>query len=212
MSDPANEAPEPLNIKKYPNRRYYDATRSRHVTLEEIYGLIRQGHQVQVTDSKTGEDITAKLLAQIIIELDPLKLGVFPIPLLHGLLRSNEQPVTELARRYFEQFLGVFLTSQKDLGGYFGRMIGLRGQAPTFADWARMMWGPLGVVPPGPQGGPLGQAPAAQSPPVEPQAPAAENGLGEQVESLRAQLEALQKKLAGSKPKRPPRRPGKSPK
>src|SRR5690348_15810356 len=108
MPDPATEGPQRLNIKKYPNRRYYDATRSRHVTLEEIYALIREGHEVQVTDSRTGQDITAKVLAQIIIELDPLKLGVFPVPLLHGLLRSNEQAVTELGRRYFEQLLGFF--------------------------------------------------------------------------------------------------------
>jgi polyhydroxyalkanoate synthesis repressor PhaR len=201
MSEPVNESPEILNIKKYPNRRYYDATRSRHVTLEEIYALIREGHEVRVTDSKTGEDITAKLLAQIIIELDPPKLGVFPVPLLHGLLRSNEQAVTELARRYFEQFLGVFLTSQKDLGGYFGRMMGLRGQAPTFADWARIMWGPLGVVPPGAQAAP--PAPASSPGPHPPVAP--ENGLREQVESLRGQLETLQKQLADAKPRRPGR-------
>ena len=204
MSNFSDESPGVLNIKKYPNRRYYDATRSRHVTLEEIYALIRQGHEVRVTDSKTGEDITAKLLAQIIIELDPPKLGVFPIPLLHGLLRSNEQAVTELARRYFEQFLGVFLTSQKDLGGYFGRMMGLRGQAPTFADWARMMWGPLGVVPPAPQG-----SPPASAPPPEPQAHTpSENGLKEQMETLRDQLEALQSRMAAAKPKKPRRRRG----
>ena len=203
MSEGIDESPEILNIKKYPNRRYYDATRSRHVTLEEIYALIRQGHEVRVTDSKTGEDITAKLLAQIIIELDPPKLGVFPIPLLHGLLRSNEQAVTELARRYFEQFLGVFLTSQKDFGGYFGRMMGLRGQAPTFADWARIMWGPLGVVPPGAQA--AAPSPEQTSAP-ETQGQTSENGLREKVELLRGQLEALQNQVAAAKPKRPQRR------
>jgi polyhydroxyalkanoate synthesis repressor PhaR len=201
VSDPTDPSSPTLNIKKYPNRRYYDATRSRHVTLEEIYGLIRQGHQVQVTDSKTSEDITAKLLAQIIIELDPLKLGVFPVPLLHGLLRSNEQAVTDLARKYFEQLLGVFLTSQKDLSGYFGRMMGLRGQAPTFADWARMMWGPLGVVPPGPN------TKATERPaPLEPQAPASQDELREQIESLRGQLEALRKQIPDAGKERPKRR------
>ncbi len=75
-----------LEIKKYPNRRYYDATRSRHVTLEEINNLIRDGYEVRVTDSKTGQDITAKVLAQIILELDSPKLGIFPVPLLHRLI------------------------------------------------------------------------------------------------------------------------------
>ena len=32
-----------LRIRKYPNRRYYDSTRSRHMTLEEIYAAIRDG-------------------------------------------------------------------------------------------------------------------------------------------------------------------------
>ena len=58
-------------LKKYPNRRYYDTTQSRHITLDEIYAMIRGGVDVHVTDSKTGEDITAKVLAQIILEHDP---------------------------------------------------------------------------------------------------------------------------------------------
>ena len=210
MKKPENEPHERLNIKKYPNRRYYDATRSRHVTFEEIYALIRNGHEVRVTDSKTGEDITAKVLAQIIIEMDPLKLGVFPVPLLHGLLRSNEQVVTDLARRYFEQLLGFFLTSQKDLGGYFGRVMGLRGQAPTFADWARMMWGPLGVVPPVPQetAAHAGPGPEATAPAGEAPGPPRDE-VREQVEILRGQLEALREQLSSQTPRRPRRRPRK---
>ena len=74
-----------LKIRKYPNRRYYDSTRSRHLTLEALYAAIRDGYEIEVTDSKTGQDITAKVLAQIIIDLDPPKLGVFPVALLHKL-------------------------------------------------------------------------------------------------------------------------------
>ena len=219
MADKGNPGAKRLSIKTYPNRRYYDATRSRHVTLEEIHGLIREGYEVQVTDSRTGQDITAKVLAQIIIELDPPKLGVFPVALLHGLLRSNEQAVTDLTRRYFEHFLGFLLTSRKDLGGYLQRSMGLPGPAPTFADWARMMWGPLGMVPPG-QEGPAGR-PAAPpeagdtAPPAGMPAPAQD--VREQIESLRGQLEALRQKLSNPSRRRatrpgrksPPRRPAK---
>jgi len=90
-----------LRIRKYPNRRYYDSTRSRHVTLEEIHNLIRQGYEVEVTDSKTGQDITAKLLGQIIVELDPPKMGVFPVSMLHRLLRSNQELVGDFIQKYF---------------------------------------------------------------------------------------------------------------
>ena len=60
MAQTSPESPRRLIIKKYPNRRYYDATRSRHVTFEELHSLVRDGYELQVTDSKTGEDITGK--------------------------------------------------------------------------------------------------------------------------------------------------------
>ena len=105
--------PKRLKIRKYPNRRYYDSTRSRHLTLEELYAAIRDGYEIEVTDSKTGQDITAKVLAQIIIDLDPPKLGVFPVALLHKLLRTNEQLVQDFTEKYFNQALATFLESQR---------------------------------------------------------------------------------------------------
>jgi polyhydroxyalkanoate synthesis repressor PhaR len=132
-----------LEIRKYPNRRYYDTTRSRHLTLEEIHTAIRGGCEIQVTDSKTGQDITAKVLAQIILELDPPKLSVFPVALLHRLLRSNEQLVQDFTDKYFNRALSAFLDSQKNFEQYLRQAMGLPSSAPTAADWARMMWGPF---------------------------------------------------------------------
>src|SRR4051812_42904889 len=104
-----------LVIRKYPNRRYYDSSRSRHVTLEDIHSLIRGGYDVQVTDSRSGQDITGRVLAQIIVDLDAPKLDVFPVPLLHKLLRSSEQLVTDFVQKYFNQALDSFLDSQRNM-------------------------------------------------------------------------------------------------
>src|SRR5579872_4860512 len=84
-----------LQIRKYPNRRYYDATRSRHLTLEDIRSLVRDGADIRVTDSKTSADITAKVLAQIILELDAEKIDAFPVALLVRLIRVNDQLVKD---------------------------------------------------------------------------------------------------------------------
>src|SRR5436305_900237 len=139
----ADQEVKRLRIRKYPNRRYYDTTRSRHVTLEEIHNLIRQGYEVQVTDSKTGQDITAKLLGQIIIELDPPKMDVFPVSMLHRLLRSNQELVTDFIHKYFNQPLTAFFDSQRNMEQVFRQAMGLQSPAPTVADWAKMMWGPF---------------------------------------------------------------------
>ena len=143
MADTGSATAKSLVIRKYPNRRYYDTTRSRHVTLEEIYALIRDGYEVQVTDSKTGHDITPKVLAQIIIELDSPKLGVFPVPMLHRLLRSNQELVSDFVEKYFNQPLTAFLDSQRNMEQCFRQAIGIQTPTPTVADWAKMMWGPF---------------------------------------------------------------------
>jgi len=195
MNQTTQAAERLLSIKKYPNRRYYDATRSRHVTFEEIYELVRDGYDVQITDSKSGEDITAKVLAQLIIELDPLKLGVFPVAMLHGLLRVTPQAMTEYAGRYWAQMFGSLAESQRDMGEYVRRMMGApaEGFAPGMADWARMMWG---GGPPG-NGGTTSQAgPVLES---EKKSEGKDEGadLREELEELSRQMEALKKRLIG---------------
>ena len=211
MSDPADttdEAGKRLTIRKYPNRRYYDSTRSRHLTLEEIYQAIRDGYEVQVTDSKSGADITARVLAQMIIELDTPKLGVFPVPLLHRLLRANEQLVADFTRKYFSQALDAFLDSQKQFEHSLRSAMGLKTSTPTVADWTRMMWGPLN--PSAWRGTGAAGVPAAEAAPEKPAAPG--NDLAAVVEQLRGQVDQLQKQLAkrtrsrrGVEPKRPRR-------
>jgi len=132
-----------LELRKYPNRRYYDATRSRHVTLEEIHALIRDGNEITVTDSKTGEDLTAKVLAQIILELDPPKLNIFPVPLLHRLIRANEELVRDFIDKYFNQALLTFLDSQHQYEQYLRQILQLQSAQPMLSDWPKMMLNPF---------------------------------------------------------------------
>ena len=206
MAQTSPESPKRLTIKKYPNRRYYDATRSRHVTFEELHSLVRDGYELQVTDSKTGEDITAKVLAQLIIDLDSPKLEVFPIPLLHGLLRSNQQAVTDFARRYFGGMVANFLESQRDWEQHLQRMMGIKQAAPTMADWARIMWGPLGQIPSGPAGNGTPVAEPANIPAPPPADETEADNLREQLKSLRDEIQSLRKQVAPSGGKRTSKR------
>src|SRR5690606_34888429 len=68
-----------------------DRSQSRHITLEQIRDLIRDGREIEVTDSKTGEDITRKVMTQILLEFESEKLSLFPLPMLQLMIRTNEQ-------------------------------------------------------------------------------------------------------------------------
>lgn len=79
-----------IQIRRYPNRRFYDRTRRRYVTLGDIEQLVRDGGTVEVHDSRNGDDLTRQVLAQILLERHPDKMELFPTDLLHALLQAND--------------------------------------------------------------------------------------------------------------------------
>lgn len=147
MTDKGAKKP-PIELRKYPNRRYYDVTQSRQATLDDIYRLVRDGRDVTVTDSKTGDDITVKVLAQIILERDSPNLRLFPVELLHHVIRTSEPLFREFMEKYFSQALRAFLDSRRQFEQYVRFSLGLsnavQGMNPAQAmlDWTRMMMRP----------------------------------------------------------------------
>lgn len=135
-----------LEIKKYANRRYYDTTHSRHLSLEEIRNLVRDGYDLKVVDGTTGADITAQVLTQIILELDTPKLDSLPVPLLTRLIRMNDQLVKDFIEKYFNQALHSFLDYQKQVEEQIRRTHGLPSSMPTLTDWTKAMLEPFAMA------------------------------------------------------------------
>lgn len=87
-----------VRIRKYPNRRLYDTSRSRHLTHDGVIALVAEGRTVQVTDSRSGADITNAVLLQIMIERDPQKIAALPSDLVIRAMRSDAGPLSSAAR------------------------------------------------------------------------------------------------------------------
>lgn len=85
-------------IKRYPNRKLYNTETKQYVTLEEIAKMVRQGHDIQVIDHVTNEDLTALTMTQIIFELEKNQAGFFPLNLLSGLVRMGGDKINHLQR------------------------------------------------------------------------------------------------------------------
>lgn len=177
--------PQRHEVKKYANRRFYDVSRSRHVTLSDLYQLVREGHEIVVTDSASGEDITNVVLTQIILEHDPPKMDLFPSSLLHQAIQTNEQMIRRFIDRYFAQAMDAFVRSQRQFDEFLRRS-GFSALSPTAPfDWVRMLF-------------PGRTAPSAPStegprPAVEPsESPAGE---GDAVRALREQLTRLSREM-----------------
>ncbi|MDB6110370.1 MAG: hypothetical protein JWR69_2120 [Pedosphaera sp.] len=179
-----------LEIRKYPNRRYYDVTRSQHLTLEDIRSLVRDGYDIRVTDSKTSTVITAKVLAQIILELDAEKIDMFPVALLMRLIRVNDRLVQDFMERYFEQALSMFLQYRQQFEEQLRGGDGFGGLYSSLANWNRAMLNPFAMPLMGGLGGGAGAAGGANKPTAEAQ------DLQEKVSILEQQLVSLEAKLA----------------
>jgi len=99
-----------VTIKKYPNRRLYDTSSGRYVNLDDLAAMIREGQEIQVTDSKTGEDITRVVLTQIILEDAKGQPTGLPLELLRQLIMASEGAGQEFISWYLKS---AFDTYQK---------------------------------------------------------------------------------------------------
>ena len=153
--------PRELRIKKYSNRRFYDTTRSCHVTLGELHDLICAGHEVTVTDSKSGEDITHLVLTQILLERDAPKLNIFPANILHDVIRTQQEFLGGVVERFFRQALDAHRASHERWSSFLRNVLGANAMLPaTPLDWTRAMMEAFS-----------GQAPASTQSAGQPAAP-----------------------------------------
>jgi len=182
-----NNEYEILHIKKYPNRRFYDTSRSCHVTLQDVFDLIQQGFQVRITDSRTGGDITNSILLQILLDKDQLKLDIFPPAILHLMLRSDHQVLRTYVDRFFGPYMDMMSATQKQFDSFLQHSTGAGIATPM--DWANsMLQAMTGMhTPPAP-------APQAyEEPPPQPSAPT--DDADESLQRLRDELAAIHERI-----------------
>jgi len=129
-------------IKKYANRRLYDAAESRHVTLEDLRKLIVQGEKIKVVDDKSGEDLTRSILLQIIADQEQFGQPILSTPTLESIIRFYGDAMQGFMGRYLEQSVASFVSQQQALQSQLTKMVSGTPLA-TMADLAQAnfaMW------------------------------------------------------------------------
>ncbi len=100
-------------LKKYPNRRLYDMTDSKYVTVEDVRKLIVKGESIQVIDSKEENDITRSVLLQILAEQEQEGHGtILTNRTIEQLIRFYGDSVGRVVSRYIEEAISAFLEQQ----------------------------------------------------------------------------------------------------
>lgn len=84
-------------LKKYPNRRIYDTSKSAYITLADVRQMVIDRQAFKVIDSRTGDDLTRAVLLQVIAEMEAEG---------HESLLTN-RVLEELIRFYGDRMVGV---------------------------------------------------------------------------------------------------------
>ncbi len=112
-------SPETVVIQKYANRRLYNKATSSYITLEDLSAMVKEGIDFVVHDAKTGEDITRKVLTQIIFEEESRGQFLLPIQFLRQLIGFYGDRMQAFLPSYLEMSLDAFMRQQQQLRGQF---------------------------------------------------------------------------------------------
>jgi polyhydroxyalkanoate synthesis repressor PhaR len=102
-------------IKKYANRRLYDASQSRHITLDDIRALIVKGEKIKVVEDKTGHEITRQILLQVIAEQEHAGEPLMSQDFLSQVIRSYGGAMQSYVGAYLEQSLKLLSSQQQQI-------------------------------------------------------------------------------------------------
>lgn len=167
-------------IKKYANRRLYDASVSRHVTLDDIRELIIKGEKIRVVEDKSGEDITRLILLQVISEQEQFGKPILSTPLLESIIRFYGNGMHEFMSRYLERSVEAFTQQQETVQSQLAKLL-QNTPVATMADlarqnleaWQKMQQSMLGSMAPGFGMPGMGGAKPAAAPTAAPEPPPA---------------------------------------
>lgn len=105
-----------ITIKKYPNRRLYDTSKSEYINIDDILVMVQNHLDFQIVDSKTGEDHTKSILLQIISEQEVNdSRSLLTNTLLKQLIRFYNSDMQPYVRSYLEQSLAGLLEQQETM-------------------------------------------------------------------------------------------------
>ncbi len=100
-------------IKKYSDRRLYDAGAKRYVKLEDIARMIRAGVDVEVLDAGTGRDLTRVILTQIVMEDARDRDTGLPMQFLRQLVMASDRATHEFLSWYLNGTLELYKKAQQ---------------------------------------------------------------------------------------------------
>jgi polyhydroxyalkanoate synthesis repressor PhaR len=110
-------------IKRYANRKLYDTENSHYVGLLDILKLVREGEDIEVVDSRTGEDLTSVTLALAMTEEEKSGGSKLPLDVLKELIKRGSESLDEIMRVSRLARKGAVQMAEESASKYYKKLV-----------------------------------------------------------------------------------------
>ncbi len=110
-------------IKRYQNRKLYDTSQSRYVTLNDIGDMIKTGEDIKIIDNQSKEDLTSLTLTQIIFEQEKKKKSLLPLSALRDIIQSGPSQVVDYVANKADEVVHTISHARDEVEDYIENMI-----------------------------------------------------------------------------------------
>ena len=110
-------------IKRYANRKLYDATDKRYVTLNQIAEIVKAGEEISVKDNKTGKDLTSTTVSQILARDKKGKSDDIGSSVLIRLLRKGPGTLVDYGWKYVSLWERALTMADEEIDRLVDRLV-----------------------------------------------------------------------------------------
>ncbi|MBF0099931.1 MAG: hypothetical protein HQK77_03400 [Desulfobacterales bacterium] len=110
-------------IKKYANRKLYDTTDKRYLTMDQLAEVIKSGKEVSIIDNKTGKDLTSSIVSQLLARDDTTNTMEIPTSHLIQLLRKGSDTLVGYGKKYVDLWQSAFIMSRDETEKFINILI-----------------------------------------------------------------------------------------
>ena len=133
------ETSDALIIKRHGNRRLYNTETKSYVNYADLAKIVRDGSDVKVVDSSSGEDVTKAVLIQVILEEEKKNKTVLPTEFLFQLLRSREESMQDFFKNHLAASFNAYMKTKEEFDNRFRTMLEMATSAPQL--WEKLIPG-----------------------------------------------------------------------
>ena len=110
-------------IKKYANRKLYDTTEKKYISLDQLAALIKAGEEISIVDNRSGEDITSAIVSQLLARDKKEDDTEVPSSILIQLLRRGGGTVVDYAKKYATIFQSAMTMAEDEIDKLVSLMV-----------------------------------------------------------------------------------------